>query len=120
MEIIDIFSILGALISFISAFKAFRLIDSRLKIEKELKYELQTQLLEHKILLQKLEKAKNKEDIKIEVSQHIKDYENLIFVVIKNFPQEKQIKIYPAISQNSTKGKISYISKLLSGSLTNA
>ena len=115
MKLLDIIAISGVITSLISAFISIRSVKIRLKVEKELKKELYEQLLVRKSMLINIEKAKNKEDIKSEVSQHIKDYEDLISRAITSMSQEKKIKIYPAISQESEKGKISYISKLLSG-----
>jgi len=120
MEFIEAIAIIGALTSILSAFISFRLTGTRLEIEEELKHEIHAQLVNQKILLNKLEAAKNKEEIKSEVSLHIKDYEEIISMVMKTMPKEKQEKVFPAISQESEKGRISYISKLLSGSITNA
>jgi hypothetical protein len=120
MEIIDMVAVLGAFISLSSAVASYLTLKKRLGIEKDLEREIKLRLIKQKILLAHLENANNKYEVRFAIESHIKDYEDLIFEAMRTLPPEKKLRIQPAIAQQSQKGKVSYISKLLSESLTSA
>ena len=120
MEFIQIVAILGGLISVASAFLSFRSTEKRLAVEKELNIKFRAYLEEHRNILEDLESAKRNDGIKIEIDKHLNEYEKVLNSIIISMPDEKRVKIYPAINQKSERGKVAYISKLISRSLVKA
>lgn len=120
MEFIQNFAVLGGLISVLCALLSFRYTGKRLDVEVELNERFRDYLEEHRKLLEELESAKSKNEIRLEVNKHLVEYEKLLNEIAISMPDEKRAKVYPAINQKSERGKVAYISKLISKSLAKA
>lgn len=117
MEFVQVASILGGLLSVISAFLSFQAVKKRLDIERDLDRKLHIYLELHYDDFKTLKNAKNKEEIKDEIDEHLIRYEKILNEILISMPDEKRVKIDPALNQKSVKGKVAYISKIISRSL---
>jgi len=120
MEFVQIAAICGGLLSMISAFLSFRSIEKRLDVEEYLDKELHKYFENHYQILKDLEEVQSKGEMKAEIYCHLFRYEKILNDIVITMPDEKRIKVYPAINQRSEKGKAAYISKLFSRSLAKA
>jgi len=120
MEFVEFAAIFGGLLSIISAIVSYRSIEKRLDVEEDLDKELHKYFKQHYQILLELEELKSKDEIKSEISNHLLRYEKLLNDIVISMPDEKRVKVYPAINQRSEKGKVAYISKLISRSLAKA
>lgn len=117
MEFVQVAAICGGLLSVISAILSFRSIEKRLDAEEYLHKELYKYLDNHYLVLKDLKEVEYNGEMKSEIYNDLFKYEKILNDIVIAMPDEKRIKVYPAINQQSDKGKAAYISKLISRSL---
>ena len=117
IEFVQIVSICGAVLSMLTAYLSYKSIGKRLDVEKELNYKIHLYFVEHESFLKDLEEANDKGEMKNEIYSHLFKYEKFLNEIVTEMPDEKRERVYPAINQRSEKGKVAYISKLISRSL---
>lgn len=117
MSFIDVFAIAGAIVSLGAAAFSFLQVKSRAGIERELRERIISELMIDNERLKELLNADLHGEIKREVLAHNDMYYSLILKVIDELPGDKRSAVYGALAQESKKGSVAYMSKLLKGSL---
>lgn len=120
MEFVQIIASLGGIISAISVILAIKTTEKRLKVEKDLNEGLSEYLKKNSEVMVMLKKSISEGKIHMEVDNHLEKYEKILNDIMISMPNDKKEKIYPAINQASEKGRVAYISKIISKAISAA